>query len=769
MGPIPAVASECDTTQLVPVPDVEHSGHNLEYINESCIKVIARSKPAKHSNPSVPAPSDIERYLMRPAMVVQGTIPAASAAIVASWEYNRTNLFVQSQWAVKLREHLAIRSSIIATVNISATPFHSGVLRLVWQPFDLAYAGSIRFPRNFRQTLYTLPGVTFNLSDTTQVVLKVPWLNNVPYLDIGAEASAQADPYAPGRFVLYNLTDVTPPEGTVAPTFTMFMHHEDVVVLGPAPVSWSSVQPQGLKEDLAETKAISTVLSIGAKAAYALGKIPLLPQGLDTVGWVLTKAAGAVAMFGFSKPLANVPLTRTYPARGAFDTHATGGDPATALSLLHDAGVPVASVAGTDVDEQSVAYVASVPGMLADFTVTTQPGETLVWACALSPSSMYFQNGRVMMPARERISSFNTAPFPAILPTPVFGLSTLSAYWNGSFDFEFFMSKTKFHTGRLAFVFVPGSASLSYNVNIGAGNHAYPSFAATASLDRQIVDIRTTTTFRMNCPYVHNQTMCPQQGFYGYLCVYVVEPIRAPSTVTPGVRLIATVSSPDFKMGGVTGVTWAPTNNDNAVFAQSYTEDLGEEITSLNQVAKRTCFRLASAGTSGVQPFAQNLPVYTPTPLAPTACLIGNVDLTDFIRAAYVLERGGMIVTSYQGVLRTRTVAVPFAASGAIVDRLGFNERDASYMDERDPNQPRTRVYVPRYCPASAYKTDQGGVVVLDFVAREYGRIPPSVVNQVANASNVNQNYENGRCVADDHMFALFVGWPPLTRGSAFF
>lgn len=705
---------------------------------------------------------------MRPALVVQGSLPLGAATIVASWEYTKSNLLAQQQWAVKLAEHLAIRSSIVATVNISATPFHSGVLRLVWQPFDLAYVSSISFPRDFRQTLYTLPGVTFNLSDTTQVVLKVPWLNTVPYYDIGANVGSVTAPYAPGRFVLYNLSDVTPPAGTVAPTFTMFVHHEDVSMLGPAPVNWSTVQPQGLVEDLQQNKAISTVLSIGAKTAYALGKIPLLPSGLNTVGWVLTKAAGTAAMFGFSKPLANAPLTRTYPARGAFDAHATGSDPATALSLLHDAGVPIASIAGSDVDEQSVAYVASVPGMLSDFSVTTQAAGTLVWACALSPSSMYFQNGRVMMPARERISTFTTAPFPAILPTPVFGVSTLASYWNGSFDFEFFFSKTKFHTGRLAFVFVPGSADLSYNINIGPGNHQYPSFANTSSLDRQIVDMRTTTSFRMNCPYVHAQTMCPQQGYYGYLCVYVVEPIRAPSTVSSGVRIITTVSSPDFKMGGATGLTWAPTNNDNAVFAQGMTEDLGEEITSLNQVAKRTYYRAAAAGTNGVQPFAQNLPVYTPTVTAPTAVSIADIDPIDFIRSAFLMERGGMIVTSFQGVARTRTTSSTFAASGAVVDRLGFNSRDASYMDERDPNFPRARVYVPRYCPASAFKTDQGGVTDISVVAREYGRIPPAVVNSVTNASNANQAFESGRAVADDHMFALFVGWPPLTRGSGF-
>lgn len=753
---------------MVPEANVEPTGHNLAFVDEACIKVSIRPKPAMHNNPTKPVPSDIQRYLQRPAEVVRGSLPAAAAALVASWGYTATNILAQTQWAVKLDQHMGIRSTVVCTMNISATPFHSGVLRLVWVPFAAAYIGSSTFRRTSRPEIYTLPGITFNLNDTTQVSLKVPWLNTVPYLEYAGESLPVYDAYSPGEFRLYNLTDVTPPAGTVAPTFSMFVHHEDVEMIGPAPVAWSTVQPQGLLEDLQQSKAISTTLAIGAKTAYALGKIPLLPAGLNTVGWLLTRAAGTAALFGFAKPLQNERLMRVMPCRGLYDSVATGSDPGHSLGLLHDPGVPVKSNAGTDVDEQSMRYICSVPGMISDFSVTTQTAGTLVWACALSPSSMYFQSGRALVPLRERLSTFTTAPFPAVSMAPVCGASTLASYWQGSFDFEFFFSKTKFHTGRLAFVFVPGTHDGNYNVNIGPTSYKYPTYESTFSLDREIVDMRNSVGHKVHVPYVSPHPMQPQQGFYGFLCVYVVEPIRAPDTVTPGVRTIVTAASPDITFTGFTGVTWAPTTNSNAVFAQSFLADAGEEITSLNQVAKRTCFRTRAAGASPVQPFSQNLPVYTPTDVAPTACSLANVDLVDFCRAAYAMERGGMISTTTAANRRTRLVSTTFAASGATVDRLGFQNRDASYAEEQDPGGVRIRAYVPRYTPYSGFKTDQGGTSNIGYIAHEYGRVPPLLTSSVTDSNAAETGYTNGRCVADDHMFSLFIGWPLMTRGSTF-
>lgn len=730
--------------------------------------MTARPKSALHHNVTDPVPSDIQRYLKRPAEVVKGSLPAAAGAVAAAWAYTASNILAQPQWAVKLDQHMGIRSSVVCTLNISATPFHSGVLRLVWVPFGAAYIGSSSFRRSSRQELYTMPGITFNLSDTTQVSFKVPWLNTVPYLEYAGENLSVYDAYSPGEFRVVNLTDVTPPSGTVAPTFSMFVHHEDVVMIGPAPVSWSVVQPQGLMEDLHQTKAISTALAVGAKTAYALGKIPLLPSALNSIGWLLTRAAGTAALWGFAKPLQNERLMRITPVRGLYDSVATGSDPGSSLGLLHDPGVPVTSHAGTDVDEQSLRYICAVPGMVSDFTVTTQPAGTLVWACALSPSSMYYQDGRVLVPLRERIATFSTAPFPAVSMAPVCGASTLASYWQGSFDFEFFFSKTKFHTGRLAFVFVPGTHDGNYNVNLGVGSYKYPSYESTFSLDRQIVDVRNASGHKMHVPYVSPHPMQPQQGFYGFLCVYVVEPVRAPATVTPGVRMITVASSPDITFTGFTGVTWAPTTNANAVFAQSFLADSGEEITSLNQVAKRTCFRARAAGASGVQPFSQNLPVYTPTDIAPTACSLASVDLVDFCRAAFALERGGMIATATAANRRTRLVSTTFAASGATVDRLGFQALDASYAEEQDPGGVRIRAYVPRYTPYSAFKTDQGGTSNIGYIAHEYGRVPPLLSTTAFDQTGATNPFQSGRCVADDHMFSYFVGWPLMTRGSTF-
>lgn len=761
-------------TGVTPADDIDAVGDSMVYQGEACTGFAVRPFGIPHNNTSELCPPDIARWLAKPAQVLIGDIPSTAGA-TATWDYTATNLLAVPHWADKISEHLAIRSTAVITVNISATPFQDGVLRCIIEPSPLAYAGvAVNWLRNSRAAQFTFPGKYLNLSDTTQFCIRVPWLSNVPFLEITPGSLTASDATCPFRFTLRAYTAITPPAGSVAPTFSVFVHHEDVTLLGPIPSAWSAVQPQGVLEDLRESKAISTVLATTSKYATALGGIPLLPRGLSTAGWVLRHAANAVSALGYSKPMHNAPNLRNTPYAMANYTNTTGEDVADNLGLFHDSAVGQVDGAGTRMDEQSVAFIAAQPGLIADVSFNLQTAGTLVYACVLSPSSMYFQSGRVNLPWKENQVAISSAPFPSFSPSPVFGVSAMAGYWRGGFKFHVEFAKTKFHAGRIALVFVPGSHDGVYNTVKGPTGYQFPPFPSTFDLTRKIVDLREVTSVDFEVPYVNASPMLAQQSHYGYFCIYVVEPIRAPATVNSGVRMLVDVSSPDLKLAGVVGATFAPTNNPNNIFAQGtlsgsdrVAEDFGEELKSVGVATKRTCFRPAAAAVLAAQPFSAALPTYTPNLTAPTALNIASLDLIDYVRSAYRYERGGMIASTHPFGSRMQLTTVPYANNGttvgSVVDRPLFNGADAAYSV--NTINAIARAYVPRQQPFTYYKTNEGTNIDQAVLTREVGRIAPGVNSTSFSAADATLAHQYGRSTAEDHAFAFFIGWPSLCRG----
>lgn len=812
-------------------------GNALVFQDESCIKVRVRPMPVSEHNSSQRMTDLAKAFFATPRQILAGSV-ATTVGQVDTFTPSAIVLQSIQPWTAAFANLVWFRCTFHFTINIAATPFHSGVMRAVWQPTSVVNSGT-SFPRSFnRQGIFTLPGITFNLQDTTQVQMTVPWTSNIPFMSIRNSASATwADP---GIFRLWNLTDVTPPAGTTSPTYTVFMHMTDCEALGPDPESFSAVQPQmGVLEDLRESKAISQTLAAAGKFATTLGGIPVMPSVIGSAGWLLSRMAKSVAYLGFSKPIANSPLMRMYPSRQIYATNASGEDPAGNLSLLHDSAVPIEPASGTRVDEQSVSYIAKCPGLINDFTVSTQTAGTLIYACALTPTSLFFQTNRLNLPLKEFAATMNTAPFPAIMASPACGVSTLASYWKSSFKFDFYISKTRFHTGRIAFVYVPATIDGADNQIRGVTNYSFPPYASTYMLARDIIDLRETTTFTMEVPYININPMCTQTTPMGYLCAYVVDPVRAPTTVGQSVRVLVAASCPTLELSGVTGTTLNPTfstvnfvaqfgeeedqppetprrspfsrwkpppevfqepedDNDARFLTEEEKEiirsledmgvkpdlpvpirytpqmndciaDTGEEIKSLGALTRRTVFRSFAAGATPPSPFDQNMPVYLPSTAAPTSLGVRLVDLHDFVRSAYLYERGGMIVQIGAGAGQNvaRIVHQTFVSTVATeIDRLTFNPGDSSNLTEGVNTRPLVRAYVPRYSPYALYKASNGPAVTnIASSSREVGRIPPTTTSTFGVDSGAGEAFVYGRACADDHTFQFFVGWPPLVRG----
>lgn len=804
-------------------------GNAIIQVDEACIKVRTRKGPVSNHNTTMRLSDEFHKFLATPRLILNGTIPTAVGQI-QSFQPDYSTLQAVEPWNAALRNAMGIRCTFNFTVNVAATPFHAGILRASWHPNALtqALATARAFPRNAgRIPNFQLPGVTFNLQDTTQIQMTVPWTHNVPFMSL--RISSDSNWTVPGTFRLYNLTDVTPPAGSVSPTYSVFMHMTDVELIGPDAASYSLVQPQmkggKIVEDLRSSQAISKTLAAVGAMATTVGKIPLMPSAIGSAGWLLRKAANAASYFGFSKPIANAPLLRNFMTRGTFATNATGEDPAANLGLFHDSAVAVANMTGSDIDEQSVRFIANCPGLINDFVVNNQIADTLVYAAKITPAACFFQTNRLNLPSKEFLTVMNTTPFPAIWPSPLFGVSTLASYWKGTIKYDFYLSKTRFHTGRLLIAYAPASPDSNDNAIKGVTGYSFPPASATYALQRMVVDIRETTHFTFEVPFTNINPMSSQQTPTGSLCVYVLEPIRAPSTVTAGVRILVAASSPDLQLSGITGCTYNPTDNivnlvaqmndgstnihydlpsevafgsnqdtaltreevaliESIVVTKIYDEDIvftpqmndtisdtGEEIVSLGTVSRRTFFRNFSAGLSGnLNPYEQNVPVYTPNITTPTSVGVRLIDAIDFIRSAYLYERGGMVVQIGAGAGSSiaRIAEQTWVSTTATeIDRATFNGGDTAIITEYPEGLPLARAYVPRYSPYPVYKTSQGppapGQIAL--VSREVGRIPPTITATYGTDSGSGIASIYGRACADDHVFSFFVGWPPLCRG----
>lgn len=726
-----------------------------------------RDRQSDHNYVGPVMDEDLSSWLGRPQLVSSGVLDVPLGRVF-NINYNSSLPLSIPIWGRKLANVLGIRADLHVTLNINASPFHAGIFRLAFVPAEISSItlATVYNRTAARQTIVTCPGQTFTLQDTTQVCFTIPYINSQPFLSLRSSGTGWD---ALGVIQLWSLTGMTLPAGTPSPTYSCYLHWSNITLVGPKPNAWSATQPQGLFEDLQKTRAISTTLAAGSTVLSTIGQFPLVPKAVSNAGWLLRMSANFASRLGFSKPMVNEATTRVQPANGYFRGQATGADYAGNLSIFSDSAVPVKAACGTDLDESSVAYIASVPGLINSFNLSsTQTSGTLVYAAALTPASLFYQPGNINLPLKEYITAIRDAK-KAFYMSPAMGAASCAKFWRGDFKFVFRFSKTRYHMGRLAFVFVPGSHDDLFTTVKGLTGYQFPTYAEIGSLPRTLVDLRNVSEAVIDCPFVATSAMSGQQSHIGYLCVYVVDPINAPATVTPSVPVLVEAAMNKLALSTFVPPAMLPTprNAANEVYAQSgfggavQNVDTGEVIESLNLITRRTIFTTLPAGV--VTPFLSRAPQYTGTSPDFTAVSGFAVTLTNYVRAAFAYERGGMIV-------ETRSALTPLSAVSQATQEPFFptefeslpgNPSWCNYLTVDSHNTPVARTYVPRYTPNAIYKAEPGSVVAA--MTREPGRIPMPVtcVNIDATGTPIPNQYL-GIATADDHQFMFFIGWPAV-------
>lgn len=326
--------------------------------------------------------------------------------------------------------------------------------------------------------------------------------------------------------------------------------------------------------------------------------------------------------------------------------------------------------------------------------------------------------------------------------------------------YTFRFVKTRFHTGRIVLAWYAGDQEYGAGANINRGltGYQFPPYSSSYAADRVVIDLKECKEYTFRVPFTHLHGALNQQGFSGVLVMYVVDPIKAPETVTPGVTVVVSASMAEPEFSGYTGLPFAPTQNQANVLFEPQSGILplhqctGEPVETFNTVTKRIAYRSVLR-----QPFALTLPDYTPNIVTPTAASAANVDVIDLVRSAYAFERGGMIVSTRPAAGLSKITMLYAGLSGNHIPRLTYAPADQATVSQATTDAIGVRAYVPRASIYPVAKCDHGGLTDVAGALREPSRIPPSV-----SASSD----EYGRAVADDHAFFYFLGFPPMVRAS---
>nr|WFD55765.1 MAG: polyprotein [Haemaphysalis flava iflavirus] len=182
-------------------------------------------------------------------------------------------------------------------------------------------------------------------------------------------------------------------------------------------------------------------------------------------------------------------------------------------------------------DEMTVSNIVSHFGLMKTLEWTmSQSNGTLLLSLIVTPMNIADLSRRTIAdPSKNALASYESTPLAVI--------SSMFAYWRGSIEFRFDFVASMFHTGRLAFCYVPtqrGGESVSFR-------NALQSYVT-------YFDLGGDPSVTIKCDYICNNTWRPTRSstglsvtdaiscVVGRLFVYVVNPLVAVSGVDNKVR-----------------------------------------------------------------------------------------------------------------------------------------------------------------------------------------------------------------------------------------
>jgi hypothetical protein len=664
------------------------------------------------------------------------------------------------------------RATIVLRLEIQATPYQSGLLRLGWCPEYRTVAATTYNPFSYLITFSQLPGVVLDINETTSVVLRVPYVSSLDYWFVNQGSTVVDQKFDIGTWAIWALTPVSSPTGALPPNWALWTSIEDIEVISMAPVNSAvtfttaapqlasqppltdlplrllsrsnsfrrTVTPQmaGAEERAQPTGPVSGALALASRVAMFAGMaVPMISSYANPAAWMLRAGSMLASAFGWSKPINTSAVNRVFQTANNFQQNCDGFDTSWNLGLFADNQVTALSgFAGTDVDEMAIEYIISIPSIINTFSfaATNVVGDVLC-NIAISPLAMYYQLG-----TNGLISSAVDTTFSSFIPSPVFFVANCFRYWSGDFKFKFRMAKTKFHSGRLIVAHIP------YYADAGGTVFAAPVIGTPMNFKSHIWDLKDSNDYEFIVPYTCYRPFARVTDILGSLSITVEQPLMAPSTVVPTIPIIVEVQAmPGFVFGAPMSPNYLPSPLiPKTVVPQDGLNKtryvMGEDIKSVKQLAMRLTTTEANPYCGVTTMYA---PVFTPSITAPTSVSYFNVGCSEYFKPLYAYGRGSARY-SILNMDKAQRLTLIFNVEGA----LEHFSADSQVVELGQP----VHFIVPPYAITNRIRVNTGvsGTGVGSFA---------SLINAPATAQ-----FLSTASWADDTQFGYFLSTFPLMR-----
>lgn len=746
------------------------------------------SKPAVPSRGHVPSQKDWGSMTIKD-MVEQPILLQTFNAGEASWSKTQlhlpTAIFEASPFIKdKLKGYYGLRADIVVRMVVNSDKHTQGRLIMFHSP---------PVPQNMvthnmfnhvydHQQMTQMPNVQLDVNSETEAILRVPWCGPYSFFNLLRQESGwgavtirrllplRGSEISVSLFAAFENVELFGPtstktyysQGALCLDTPFNLSNEPVTARKDTEIPYTRTRNQSVvhhafrlmqhflcyKDTIYKSQSnldverknvpLSSRLSSLSSIATVGAGIPLLTSICEPVAWASAIASRVMSAFGYSKPLSTKSAEVRVVAKLPGIVHHDGVDWGETLALSNQACVSLDPNLGpTTQDEMSFKFLTQVKSSLHRFEwgVTDVAGAKLM-SIPLSPGHLTAKSG-------------HWASGNAFVAHPINFISQAFEFYRGSLEITLVFSKTIFHTGRLMLVYEPGSRHEYFRM---------PELVTTLDdvnpCQKDIVDIRTSNSITVTCPFMAPTPYLHRNSPYGYLHVFVVNPlVRNSENVNATVDvMIFAKGCDDWEFNGPTEpLVWpfkgnraTPTSgtspNDRYTvplpefegtfesqggleldagesvgiskpigtcsFPQEDTKHaqlcMGERVLSVKQMMMRskiisnTCRNMVKDPFT-VEPFFSNQLYAAYQTGSPELRKVSYFDWVSYFGSLYAFNRGGMMLTVYNNT--------PFPHSVyANVESLPSDESDVDYQSSHDmqlckyvfPSE-SARLYIPPY------------------------------------------------------------------------
>lgn len=426
----------------------------------------------------------IQNFLSRPIIIQQLNFLSSSTANVAGANLITQDfpdaLLTNNMYFRKLAGFLGIRATLVLRLQVNSMPFQQGRFILSYIPYANKIPGRALMINSTLAGITGCPRADLDLSTDTECILRIPYVSPYTFYNLpgrqGTFGSAYVTTYSP--LISGATTDQI--------GFTFWAHLEDVEISFPTGVDPDNSGPLKIVAQSSEQEIYHSNTTNLGQPVSAVGKIVNDLENFSLKpSWFANTAANVASLFGFSKPTNQVSISKTKLQTASHMAASNTEDNSHPMGLFANNMLEdLQYLKGSSEDQMALTKVVTVPNYIENFNWdTSQTAGSLLWNNNVNPIQ---QNSSGL-----GSGSLRTTHCSYVANT--FGL------WRGSLNYTFKFVKTKFHSGRVRILFIPGAFNITSLASIDP-NACYS----------QIVDLRTANEFTFKVPYVSSRP---------YLCV----------------------------------------------------------------------------------------------------------------------------------------------------------------------------------------------------------------------------------------------------------